>query len=105
MRDRPLNFSAIADEKILDVLKPKTTAQEQALLHVVRCVLAADRNGRWVSYSRSNDWYTGKQRYYGPYYGRRPILAAVDSLSEAKLIDNQIVAPGTHRSVRSRMRA
>jgi hypothetical protein len=105
VRDIGLSFSAKADEKILDVLKPRTTAQKQALLHVIGCVLAADQSGRWVSYSRSNDWYTGRKRYYGPHYGRRPILSVVDLLSKAGLIDNRIVPPGTNNLVQSRMRA
>jgi hypothetical protein len=103
VRDIGLSFSARADEKILDVLKPKTTAHVQALLHVVGAVLVAGRNGYWVSYSRSPNWYTGRKRYYGPDYGS--ILAAVNSLSEAKLINNQILPPGTNNMVQSRMRA
>ena len=105
MRDVALSFSARADEKILDYVKPKTTAQEQALLHVAGALLVADRNGCWVSYSRSHDYYTSQKRYYGRHYGHRPILAAVNLLAEAGLIDNQIVPPGTHNFVRSRMRA
>jgi len=55
----------------------------------------AARNGCWVSYSRRPNWYTGRKRYYGPDYGYGPILAAVDMLWEAALIDNQLVAPGS----------
>ena len=105
MRDRPLSFSATADEKILDVVKPKNIAQKHAVLHITGCLLTAARDGCWVSYSRSSNWYSGKQRYHGPHFGYRSIVAAVDMLSEAKLIDGQIPQPGTHSQVQSRMRA
>jgi hypothetical protein len=105
MRDRPLNFSAMADSKILEVLKPKTTAREQAALHITGCLLEAARDSSWVSYSRNRNWYSGKQRYHGAHFGYRAALAAVRLLSEASLIDNQITPPGTHSAVQSRMRA
>jgi hypothetical protein len=105
VRDVGLSFSAKADEKILGVLKPKKHKQEQALLHTVGAVLAAARNGGWVSYSRRPHWYAGKQRYHGPHYSYRLIIAAVDTLAEANLIENQIVAPGTNNMIQSRMRA
>ena len=87
MRDVALSFSARADEKILDVLKPKTTAQEQALLHITGCLLAAARDGCWVHYSRDRNWYPDRKRYYGQYFGYGPLMAVVDALSEAGLID------------------
>jgi hypothetical protein len=106
VRDIGLSFSVRADEKISDVLKPKNHKQEQALLYIVGCVLTAAQGGRWVSYSRNRNWYAGgKRRYHVPLCSYRPIMAAVDTLAEANLIENQIVAPGTNNMVQSRMRA
>jgi hypothetical protein len=104
VRDVALNFSAKADERILDIVKPKTPAQEQALLHIAGCLLTAARDGCWIHYSRDRNWYPDRKRYYGKHFGYGPLMAVVDALSEAGLIYNQLVRPGTNNLIRSRMR-
>jgi hypothetical protein len=105
VRDVALNFSTRADDRILDIVKPKTLAQAQALLLVVGGLLMAARLGRWVHYSRDWHWYVGLTRYHGQYYSYRLITWAVDQLCKEQLIEDQRVLPGPDNMVRSRMRA
>jgi hypothetical protein len=100
-RDLPLVFSARVD-RILDHLSPgRSIATARALPFVAGALLP----GAWLSYSRKPAWYVGRQRYYGPEYTAAGVMGAIARMAGDELLLEQRVAPGTHSSVRSRIKA
>ena len=106
MRDAPLEFNARADEKLLDVLKPKTMLQAQVLLRMVPSLVSA-RPWQWVSYSRSktNGYKPWMKKYNGEFYTYRGVVESADLLDQNGLVINQKTRPGSQRMVQSRMQA
>ena len=106
-RDRPLSFHWKVEDEVIRSLPVPTPADrdERAALNSIltEAVLAADA-GQWVSYSRSNDFYSGRQRYHGTAYSRRMVIPNIDRLASTGLLDHDR-APVGRRGWQSRFRA
>jgi hypothetical protein len=106
-RDRPLSFYWTVEDEIIRSLPVPTSddKDERAALNSIltEAVLAADAD-QWVSYSRSNDFYSGRRRYHGTAYSRRTVIPNIDQLASAGLIDHDRAPPG-RRGWQSRFRA
>lgn len=68
--------------------------------------IAADCDNRWISYSRSRDFYAAAGRYEGTDYTYASVLGAVATLTEMGLIEERRSKPGSHLShgLQSRIR-
>jgi hypothetical protein len=104
MRDQSLSLELRASEKLLERIQPKTMLQAQVLLHMIPWLVI--HRQQWVSYSRAQHGYPAwKKKYHGEFYTYRGVMAAVEYLERNGLIVNQVIPPGTHSVVRSRMQA
>jgi hypothetical protein len=86
-------------------LRPKNARELDALTGVIGALLTAAEAGRWVSYSRNRNRYSGKQRYQGPSFTYRLIIPVVDELARIDLIEHRKARPTSHGGWQSRMRA
>ena len=106
-RDYPLSLDWQCDSLLLEKLGLQANSDRHldALRGVIGGLLIAAETGRWVSYSRNRNRYSGQQRYFGPSFTYRQIIGAVDSLDNAELIEHQKVKPSSRNNWQSRMRA
>jgi hypothetical protein len=105
-RDYPLTLNWECDPGLIREFGLRSTSTEQAdaISGVLAALLIAAEAQRRVSYSRNRNWYVGRQRYFGPSFTYRNIIAAVDKIERAGLIEHQKARPGS-RGLQSRMRA
>ncbi|SDM28834.1 hypothetical protein SAMN05216360_101446 [Methylobacterium phyllostachyos] len=68
--------------------------------------IAADCDNRWISYSRSRDFYAAAGRYEGTDYTYASVLGAVATLIQMGMIEERRSKPGSHLShgLQSRIR-
>lgn len=84
-------------------LAPGSANFTDALSMIVATALVADRLGLWVSYSRNQNHYSHQQRYRGPGFSYRNVLAAVEALDASGFINHQQQKKGC-RGLQSRFR-
>ena len=61
--------------------------------------------GRWISYSRNNNFYAARRRYLAPDITRSTVVRSVDSLAAAGLLEHQKAPAGGPTGWQSRFRA
>jgi hypothetical protein len=76
-----------------------------ALLASLAAIDHADGTVRWLFYSRDSHHYAAARRYVPDYYRRKIVIAAVDRLEAAGLVDHQQTRPSPSALYRSRLRA
>jgi len=67
--------------------------------------LEAQGRGRWISYSRNNNFYAACRRYLAPDITRSTVVRSVDSLAAAGLLEHQKAPAGGPTGWQSRFRA
>lgn len=89
-------------EQALEALKPfglhnpQQKGPRATRLMLLAFAMAYASTGRWIAYSRNPKMYTGMNRYNGPDYNYRKIIAEIDKLKRKGLIDHDLVTPGSH---------
>jgi hypothetical protein len=104
-RDIALTFRVSASPDVLSKLgvQPPSEGVMHALLYILGALNWAGE--RWISYSRSHTWYSGRQMAYGRYFTYAFVVRAVDLLHAHGLIEHHRAAPGTQSKRQSTMRA
>ena len=102
-RDKPLSFSWRASGPWLDGLDVQEGSASAAI--ILDCILEAASNGRWISYSRNRNFYTGARRYFGPLYTYGSVTGAVDRLEAMGLVEHRKSRPGLDLGRQSTIRA
>src|SRR5262249_27676769 len=109
-RDRPLylgwqpkDFEALAP---LELPKPRKRITQLAQAQIISAALVNGRedHGRWISYSRSCQFYNDVRDRYGETYSYKLVVPTVDALTQAGWLENDRKPPG-HYGEQSRMRA
>jgi hypothetical protein len=105
--DKSLSFGWVVPEAVLKALSLRPAGRHR--VHTLRgilgaAVIAADAH-RWVSYSRREGWYTGLTRYYGAGFTYSNIIAAIELLLQAGLIEEERAEPSSRSKWQSRFRA
>src|SRR5258708_7876137 len=95
--DSPLSFSWVVSEADLKALglRPASRQRGRALRGLLGAAVVAADARRWVSYSRREGWYTGLVRYYGASFTYSNIIAAMDFLLQAGLIEEERAEPSS----------
>lgn len=93
-RDKPLSFhwKAANDDWVSDlgVPAPKSGRAREAVASILLDAwVEAITTGRWISYSRRKEFYTGQQRYQGTAYSFSTVPPAIDMLAERGLIEHE----------------
>ena len=88
----------------LGVRLSKQSVYNVALNSVLTEAMLAHAEGRWVSFSRHKDYYTGLTRYRGPAHTYTNVLRAIDELVHHELIAEERSSPH-QRGRQSRLRA
>jgi hypothetical protein len=109
--DFPMDYRTyVADEHWIAALGlPQAVSERHRLVRA--CVLASALRasridaGRWVSYARTPGWYAARRRYLGQEPTKRTVIAAVDDLVSAELIENRVAEPTSYRHIQSTLRA
>jgi hypothetical protein len=97
-RDAPLTFAwrtAQSEMAALELRPAHNWRYEDARNAVASEAVFAASRGRAVSYSRRKAHYVGRQRYFGPSYAYRTVLAAVSDGVAAGLLEEQRARPGS----------
>ena len=98
VKDQPLSFhwSGVTDEQIhqIGLVTAGTQNRRSARRIIVTNLYLAKCANRWVSYSRDRNHYTACRWYYGPAYSYRHVLAVVEELLGADLIQEERANPG-----------
>lgn len=92
----------------LALLPPVAHARgQEAMAAIVANLLELQhqRDGRWLFYSRDANHYVGLTRYAPAHHRRRTVIAAVEALEAAGLIEHEPTAPSPFARLRSRLRA
>ena len=109
-RDRPLylgwqpkDFEVLAP---LGLPKPRKRITQLAQAQIISAALVNGRedHGRWISYSRSYQFYNDVRDRYGETYSYKLVVPTVDALTQAGWLENDRKPPG-HYGEQSRMRA
>lgn len=90
--DKPLGFGWNAGGDWLDRLHlpPGKKLYEQARIPILLDgIFEAAEKGRWISYSRNRNHYTGKQRYQGRAYTYLNVPRAVDELTSLGWLEHE----------------
>jgi hypothetical protein len=109
--DRPFQPSLVlrdpeAAEAAVGLDMPVTEAIHQARRALLANLVVATHEGpEWIFYSRDNDHYAGLRRYVPPFYRRRYVVDAVQTLEDTKLIEHERTKPSRSSTHRSRVRA
>jgi hypothetical protein len=89
-------------EQALEALRPfglnkaPNQGSQRTRLMLIAYAVAYASTGRWIAYSRNPKMYTGMNRYNGPDYNYRKIIAEIDKLKCKGLIEHDLVTPGSH---------
>ncbi len=109
-RDKPLSFHwrGVDEAWIEDLVQQRARSRnhDEARRAII---LDAALSGiaepdRWISYSRSHDWWSKGRRYRGTAFTCATVIAAVDELHRLGLVESQVAASGA-RGWQSRLRA
>ena len=109
-RDRPLylgwqpkDFEVLAP---LGLPKPRKRITQLAQAQIISAALVNGRedHGRWISYSRSYQFYNDVRDRYGETYSYKLVVPTIDALTQAGWLENDRKPPG-HYGEQSRMRA
>ena len=107
-RDQPLSFHwrGVSQGQLDDLGLPPTGTPRRdfARCAVLANLVVAHASGRWVSYSRDRNHYTGQSRYQSEAYTYQNVLSVVDEFRTSGLIHEERAAPG-HSGWQSRMTA
>ena len=76
--------------------KAPNPGSQRTRLILLAYALAYASTGRWIAYSRNPIKFTGMNRYNGPDYNYRKIIAEIDKLEAKDLIEHDLVTPGSH---------
>ena len=76
--------------------KAPNPGSQRTRLMLIAYAMAYTSTGRWIAYSRNPKMYTGMNRYYGPDYNYRKIIAEMEKLERKGLIEHDLVTPGSH---------
>ena len=98
-RDKALAFHWRAhDLEWLDALdlppapnRKHVTARAAILLDAVQ---EAVGDGRWISYSRNNNWYARQQRYNGTAFSRTTVIRSIDVLAYLGWVEHEKARSG-----------
>jgi len=76
--------------------KAPTSGAMRTRLMLIAYAVAYASTGRWIAYSRNPKKYTGMNRYNGPDYNYRKIIAEIEKLERKGLIEHDLVTRGSH---------
>ncbi|MDA1023269.1 MAG: hypothetical protein O2817_08005 [Proteobacteria bacterium] len=98
-RDKPLSFNWRAkDDVFLNAIPPPkdlTKRQRRVWASIILdAVLEGLGQGRWISYSRRESFYSGLVRYHGTDYAFSTVPPIVDLLEAVGLIEHEKACPG-----------
>lgn len=97
--DAPFSFRFSAPEAAIEALglEPGRTKADRAVQAAVIAAAAVehDGEGRWISYSRSHDWWAAG-RYDGTPVTMKRMTRTVEHLAEKGLVESFIQTPGAH---------
>ncbi|BCM83576.1 hypothetical protein [Methylobacterium indicum] len=97
--DAPFSFRYAAPEAAIEALglEPGRTKADRAVQAAVIAAAAIehDGEGRWISYSRSHDWWAAG-RYEGTPVTMKRVINAVEGLARAGLVESFVQMPGAH---------
>lgn len=98
-QDAPFSFRYAAPEAAIEALglEPGRTKSDRAVQAAVIAAAAIehDGSGRWISYSRSHDWWAAG-RYDGTPVTMRRMIRTVEDLASKGLIESFVQTPGAH---------
>jgi hypothetical protein len=97
-RDAPLTFAWRTTQREMAALELRPAHNrryEDARNAILTEAVLATGQGRAVSYSRRKAHYVGRQRYYGPSYAYRTVLAAVSDGVADGLLEEQRARSGS----------
>ena len=109
-RDRPLYLGwQPKDPKALaplELQRPRKRITQLAQAQIISAALVTGREDaeRWISYSRSYQFYNDVRDRYGETYSYKLVVPSVDILTQAGWLENDRKPPG-HYGQQSRMRA
>ncbi len=97
--DAPFSFRYAAPEAAIEALglTPGRTRDDRAVQAAVIAAAAIehDGEGRWISYSRSHDWWAAG-RYDGTPVTMRRMIRTVEELASKGLVESFVQSPGAH---------
>ena len=110
VRDKPLSFHWRADDvawlATLDLPSVPSKRHDRARASILLDVVQeAVGRGRWISYSRTRAYYSGKRRYHGTAYSFRTVVPMVDELAYLGWIKNHKAPASPTGGWQSRMKA
>jgi hypothetical protein len=108
--DHPLSYDAKVDPARVERLglpAPRSKPILQVRNAILGETMLAHLAGRWVSYSRNNNFYAQEARYRGLPFTRGNIFETIDLLGGLGLIEEERARPGDHlrTQMQSRFRA
>lgn len=88
-------------------LPPSVSARDRRVRNAILldAILEAHCAGRWISYSRNRNFYSGQRRYVGSDFVYSTIIRAVDDLATVGLLEHQKSPAGEPTGWQSRFRA
>lgn len=109
-RDKPLSFHWRAERlEWLDVLElppaPTRNYGKARAAILLDALQEAVGYGRWISYSRNNNWYARQQRYNGTAFTRTTVIRSVDETAYLGWNEHEKAPPGVAVGWQSRFRA
>ena len=99
-RDKPLSFHWNAQDKAwldrldLPAVRSQAAAKAQASILLEAVVVGRAEPGRFISYSRRNEFYTDLLRYHGTTYTFANVVPAIDKLADMGLLENHKTKAG-----------
>src|SRR3712207_5840446 len=108
-RDKPLSFHWKPDAPIsekLDLPRARSKRQERAREAILtEAVLVGQSGPRWISYSRTQSWWSVGTRYRGGDFTYATVIPTIDELTRLGLLEHEKAKPRTLSGRQSRFRA